>query len=53
VVPHESLRGAFFTRHQKHFIFFRELPGGRLGILAVLHETQDIPRRLADIAGEP
>ncbi|MBE0533599.1 MAG: type II toxin-antitoxin system RelE/ParE family toxin [Rhodospirillales bacterium] len=52
IVPHESLRGAFFAKYQKHFIFFRELPSGRLGILAVLHEAQNIPRRLADIAGE-
>jgi plasmid stabilization system protein ParE len=49
LVPHDFLAGAFFAKYQKHFVFFRELPSGRLGILAVLHEARNIPRRLMEI----
>jgi plasmid stabilization system protein ParE len=52
IVPHDSLSGAFFSKYQRHFVFFRELPSGCLGILAVLHDTRDIPKRLAEIADE-
>lgn len=52
IVPHDSLSGAFFFKHQTHVVFFRELPSGCLGILAVLHDTQDIPKRLAEITDE-
>jgi len=49
LVPRESLAGAFFARYERHLIFFRVLPSGRIGILAVLHEARDIPRRLNKI----
>lgn len=44
-----SLSGAFHTRYRSHMVFFRALSDGDVGILAVLHQRQDIPRRLQDI----
>ncbi len=47
-VPHPQTKGIFFTRYQHHYIFFRELSAGRLGVVSVLHEKIDIPNRLKD-----
>lgn len=41
-----SLPGIYFIRHQHHYVFFRELSGGVLGVISVLHENMDIPARL-------
>jgi plasmid stabilization system protein ParE len=42
----------FYIRYEKHFIFFRVLSGGALGIISILHERMDIPARLKeDIKG--
>lgn len=38
--------GVHFIRYEHHFIFFRQLSGGRLGVISVLHENMDIPLRL-------
>ena len=51
-IPGERLRGAFFARYRSHFVFFRRLSSGDIGVLAILHETRDIPRRLAEIADD-
>ncbi|MBD3266959.1 type II toxin-antitoxin system RelE/ParE family toxin [bacterium] len=51
-VMHDALKGVFFIRHKKHYIFFRELSNGELGILSVLHECMDIPSRLKEIDEE-
>jgi len=45
------LRGVFFVRHRHHYLFFRELGGGELGVISVLHESMDIPARLREDAG--
>ncbi len=47
-VEHEDIKGIFFVRYQHHFIFFRELSKGALGIVNVLHENMDIPNRLKE-----
>ena len=47
-VRHEQAVGVFFVRHEHHYIFFRELSDGRLGVIAVLHENMDLPTRLLD-----
>ena len=39
-------KDAYFSRYQKHFIFFRELPNHNIGIISILHEVMDIPARL-------
>ena len=41
-----SLLDIFFIRYRHHFIFFRELSKGRLGVISVLHENMDLPVRL-------
>ncbi len=51
-VIHDELKGVFFIRYKKHYIFFRELSHGELGILDVLHERMDIPSRLKDMIEE-
>jgi len=39
----------FYIRYEKHFIFFRLLSDGVLGVIDILHERMDIPNRLKDI----
>lgn len=38
----------FSLRYEHHVIFFRELSGGVLAIISVLHENMDLPRRLLE-----
>lgn len=47
-VKHADLPGISFIRYEHHYIFFRELSDGRLGVISVLHEDMDIPARLRD-----
>lgn len=49
-VQDEALPGVFFFRHRHHYIFFRELSEGTLGVISVLHENMDIPSRLREDA---
>ena len=42
--PHAKT--VFFTRHKHHYISFRQLASDQIGIIAILHENQDIPNRL-------
>lgn len=44
----EALSGVFFIRHQHHYIFFRVLSKGSLGVISILHENMDIPSRLKE-----
>lgn len=47
-VPDRDLDGAWFLRHEHHYIFFRMLSSGDIGVITVLHESMDIPRRLRE-----
>ena len=47
-VEHEDAKGIFFVRYEHHYIFFRELSKGQLGVVNVLHESMDIPSRLRE-----
>jgi plasmid stabilization system protein ParE len=47
-----ALRGVWFIRFRHHFIFFRQLPSGCLGVISILHESMDIPRRLEEDTNE-
>lgn len=50
-VADKAMRGVWFVRHQHHYVFFRELPGGVIGVVSILHENMDLPARLkADAA---
>jgi plasmid stabilization system protein ParE len=51
----EELAGVHFVRYEHHYVFFRELRSGEIGIIGVLHESMDIPIRLKkadDAAGK-
>jgi plasmid stabilization system protein ParE len=41
-------RRVFFSRVQKHYVFFRKLKGEEIGILSILHEAMDMPMRLRE-----
>ena len=38
----------FFSKYQKHYIFFRELPSGIIGVMSLLHVSMQIPIRLGE-----
>ena len=40
--------GLWFVRHEPHYIFFRELSGGVVGVITVLHESMDLPARIKE-----
>ena len=42
----EDLPSVYFFGHQHHYVFFRELSKGSLGVISILHENMDIPLRL-------
>jgi toxin ParE1/3/4 len=45
-IPADLKIHAFFSRYERHYLFFRELPSGKIGVLAILHDRMDIPVRL-------
>jgi toxin ParE1/3/4 len=45
-VPADVKRDAYFSRYERHYVFFRELQDGDLGIISILHERMDLPVRL-------
>ena len=47
-VPSDIKRKAYFSRYERHFVFFRELGNGDLGVMNILHEKMDLPVRLRD-----
>lgn len=47
-VPTDLKAHAFFTRYERHYLFFRELRGGMIGVMAILHDRMDIPVRLLE-----
>jgi len=46
IVPPDLDISAYFSRYDHHYIFFRELSAGTIGILSILHDSMDIPVRL-------
>ena len=52
-VPDKTLAGIWFARHEHHYIFFRELSGGTIGVITVLHESMDLPARIKDACSLP
>lgn len=51
-LKNRAIHGVFFIRHRSHFIFFRELSRGEIGVISILHENMDLPSRLLDDAQE-
>ena len=46
----KGFSGIWFIRHAHHYLFFRELAEGQIGILSILHESMDLPARLKEDA---
>jgi plasmid stabilization system protein ParE len=47
-VTHPGVQGVYFARYEHHYLFFRELSDGGLGVISVLHENMDLPIRLSE-----
>lgn len=47
-VPTDVKREAFFSRYEHHYVFFRELDNGDLGVMSIQHERMDLPVRLEE-----
>lgn len=48
-IADKTLAGLWFVRHEHHYIFFRELSGGVVGVITVLHENMDLPARIKEV----
>jgi plasmid stabilization system protein ParE len=46
IVPVDLDIEVYFGHYQKHYIFFKEIHEGSIGIMAIFHESMDIPVRL-------
>jgi len=40
--------GIYCARYRHHYLFFRRLSGGDIGVLSILHERMDLPARLVE-----
>ena len=38
----------YFVRYERPYLFFRELSNGGIGVISILHESMDLPRRLRE-----
>jgi toxin ParE1/3/4 len=47
-VPQDVKRSAFFSRYERHYLFFRKLDNGDLGVMSILHERMDMAVRLRE-----
>lgn len=47
-VPVDIKRSAYFGRYEHHYVFFRELKNGDLGVMSILHERMNLPVRLKE-----
>lgn len=47
-VPAEFGVQGFFYRHEKHFVYWRRLPNGDIGIVTLLHERMHLIERFQD-----
>jgi len=47
-VRETGFTGVYFFRYEHHFIFFRELDEGEIGVISIIHEKMDIPHRLRE-----
>ena len=43
-----ALPDIFYFRHKHHYVFFRRLSKGRIGVITVLHESMNLPARLRE-----
>ena len=45
-IPEEYGVDGYFARHNRHRIYWTELPSGKIGIRSVLHDQMDLPRHV-------
>lgn len=43
-----SLAGIFYFHHKHHYVFFRRLAKGQIGVITVPHESMNLPARLRE-----
>ena len=46
LVPSDLNLSIFFSRYEKHYIFFRELSSNDIGVISILHGAMQVPVRL-------
>jgi len=44
----KALPGIFYFRHEHHFVFFRWLSKGQIGLITVQRESMNLPARLRE-----
>jgi plasmid stabilization system protein ParE len=47
-IPTDLKMDAYFSHYGRHYVFFRKLSGGRIGVVSILHDRMDVPVRLAE-----
>ena len=47
-MPSDIKREACFSRYERHYLFFRTLDNGDLGVMGILHEKMDMAVRLRE-----
>lgn len=52
VIPADLQNEAWFSRYRHHYVFFRLLADGDIGVMSILHEAMDLPVRLAADLGK-
>ncbi len=50
-IPADFGVDGFFCRYEKHFIYWRHLSSGDIGIVTILHERMHLVGRLKDVFG--
>jgi len=48
VLPPDLEMEVFFSRYERHYLFFRELTEDMIGIMSILHDSMHIPVRLRE-----
>ena len=49
-IPAEFGVDGFYTRHERHYVYWRRLPDGAVGVVTVLHERMHQIERFRDDA---
>jgi plasmid stabilization system protein ParE len=50
-IPAEFGVEGFFFRHERHFVYWRRLPDGDIGIVTILHERMHQMSRFSEDSG--
>jgi plasmid stabilization system protein ParE len=50
-IPAEFGVEGFFFRHERHFVYWRRLPDGNIGIVTILHERMHQMDRFSEDSG--